>query len=92
MPDAEVSCARSCSAGEGNVPVFPILIAIAVVVAVGVCLCLVVVVRSRRDDEGERFRHVADLTSALESRAARCPTDHRAPPTTANATESVDSR
>jgi hypothetical protein len=35
--------------------------AVAAVIIVGVCLVLVS--RSRRDDEGERFRRVADLTS-----------------------------
>ena len=87
--------ACSCSAGEGNVPVFPILIAIAVVVAVGVCLCLVVVVRSRRDDEGERFRHVADLTSAWSrERPAAQPTtgDHRRLPTQRNPSTVADRR
>ena len=74
-------------APEGNAAVLPILLVIAVVAAIAICLCLVVIVRSRRDDEGERFRHVANLTSAWSrERPAALPASD------ASATESVDSR
>jgi hypothetical protein len=40
-----------------------IIVAAAVAAVIIVGVCLVLVSRSRRDDEGERFRRVADLTS-----------------------------
>ena len=41
----------------------PIIVAVAVAVVIVVGVFLVMLTRSRRDDEGERFRRVADLTS-----------------------------
>jgi hypothetical protein len=43
--------------------VTPIIVAVAVAVVIVVGVFLVLMTRSRRDDEGERFRRVADLTS-----------------------------
>jgi len=43
--------------------VTPIILAAAVAALIVIGACLVLVSRSRRDDEGERFRRVADLTS-----------------------------
>jgi hypothetical protein len=74
------------------VPVLPLLLAIAVVAAIGICLCLVVILRSRRDDEGERFRHVANLTSAWSRQSGSTERPPAQPSKDANATESVDSR
>jgi hypothetical protein len=72
--------------------VTPIIIAIAVVAAVVVVLCVVMVVRSRHDDEGERFRHVADLTSAW-SRETQPVQQPESPPSKGKrTTESVDTR
>jgi hypothetical protein len=64
-----------------------ILLAIAVVAAVAVCLCVIVILRARRHDEGERFRHVASLTSAWSRDRPGVEPDKNT-----NATESVDSR
>jgi hypothetical protein len=41
----------------------PIIVAAAVAAVIVIGACLVLVSRSRRDDEGEQFRRVADLTS-----------------------------
>jgi hypothetical protein len=62
------------------------IVAIAVVAVIVICLCVVVVVRTRRADEGERFRHVANLTSAWSRERPA------APASDASATESVDGR
>jgi hypothetical protein len=43
--------------------VTPIIVAVAVAVVILVGVFLVMMTRSRRDDEGERFRRVADMTS-----------------------------
>ncbi len=71
----------------------PVIIAIAVVAAVVVVLCLVMVIRSRHDDEGERFRHVADLTSAWSRETHTLPPQPESPPSKGKrTTESVDTR
>jgi hypothetical protein len=43
--------------------VTPIIVAAAVAALIVIGACLVLMSRSRRDDEGEQFRRVADLTS-----------------------------
>jgi hypothetical protein len=43
--------------------VTPIIVGAAVAAVIVIGACLVLVSRSRRDDEGEQFRRVADLTS-----------------------------
>jgi hypothetical protein len=69
-----------------------VVVAIAVVVAIVVLLCIVIVARSRRDDEGERFRHVADLTSRWSRENNRPPDAPSKPAKGSRTTESVDSR
>jgi hypothetical protein len=62
--------------------VTPLIVAIAALVVVVVGVGLVILTRSRRrDDEGERFRRVADLTSKWS----------RQGPDSVQTTESVDS-
>jgi hypothetical protein len=48
---------------------------------------VIVILRARRHDEGERFRHVASLTSAWSRDRPGVEPDKNT-----NATESVDSR
>jgi hypothetical protein len=72
--------------------VTPIIIAIAVVAAVVVVLCVVMVIRSRYDDEGERFRHVADLTSAWSRETHPMQQPEPPPSKGKRTTESVDTR
>jgi len=57
--------------------VTPIIVAVAVAVIIVVGVFLVLMTRSRRDDEGERFRRVADLTSRWSRQVQAAPT---APP------------
>jgi hypothetical protein len=80
------------SADERTSTVTPVVVAIAVVVAVVVVLCIVIVARSRQDDEGERFRHVADLTSRWSRENNRPPEAPAKPAKGSRTTESVDSR
>ena len=77
----------------------PIIVAVAVAVVIVVGVLLVLMTRSRRDDEGERFRRVADLTSRWSRQVQAAPADdepHRAEPRPemaqprAGSTESVD--
>ncbi|HEY5051411.1 MAG TPA: hypothetical protein VII50_10960 [Acidothermaceae bacterium] len=78
----------------------PIIVAVAVAVVIVVGVFLVMMTRSRRDDEGERFRRVADLTSRW-SRQVQAPSGESGTPSRAAArpemaqpgagkTESVD--
>ena len=53
----------------------PIIVAVAVAVVVVVGVLLVLMTRSRRDDEGERFRRVADLTSRWSRQVQAAPVD-----------------
>jgi hypothetical protein len=76
--------------------VTPIIVAVAVAVVIIVGVFLVMMSRSRRDDEGERFRRVADLTSRWSRQVQSAPTEsgrlatpEMAPPG-ARKTESVD--
>jgi hypothetical protein len=59
--------------------VTPIIVAVAVAVIIVVGVFLVIMTRSRRDDEGERFRRVADLTSRWSRQVQSAPTEP-APP------------
>lgn len=52
----------------------PIIVAVAVAVVIVVGVFLVAMSRSRRDDEGERFRRVADLTSRWSRQVQAAPT------------------
>jgi hypothetical protein len=54
--------------------VTPIIVAVAVAVIIVVGVFLVLMTRSRRDDEGERFRRVADLTSRWSRQVQSAPT------------------
>jgi hypothetical protein len=80
--------------------VTPVLIAVVVAVAVVLLMSVLVVRRSRHDDEGERFRHVSDLTSAWSREQHSAPEQHGAPEaegatggrTKRRTTDSVDSR
>jgi hypothetical protein len=54
--------------------VTPIIVAVAVAVIIVVGVFLVLMTRSRRDDEGERFRRVADLTSRWSRQVQAAPT------------------
>lgn len=51
----------------------PIIVAVAVAVIIVVGVFLVLMTRSRRDDEGERFRRVADLTSRWSRQVQAAP-------------------
>ncbi|HEY3926090.1 MAG TPA: hypothetical protein VGL75_16115 [Acidothermaceae bacterium] len=53
----------------------PIIVAVAVAVIIVVGVFLVMMTRSRRDDEGERFRRVADLTSRWSRQVQSAPTE-----------------
>ncbi|HEY5455536.1 MAG TPA: hypothetical protein VIJ96_08700 [Acidothermaceae bacterium] len=53
----------------------PIIVAVAVAVIIVVGVFLVLMTRSRRDDEGERFRRVADLTSRWSRQVQGAPTE-----------------
>jgi uncharacterized membrane protein len=53
--------------------VTPIIVAVAVAVIIVVGVFLVMMTRSRRDDEGERFRRVADLTSRWSRQVQAAP-------------------
>ena len=53
----------------------PIIVAVAVAVVIVVGVILVLMTRSRRDDEGERFRRVADLTSRWSRQVQAAPMD-----------------
>jgi len=55
--------------------VTPIIVAVAVAVVIVVGVLLVLMTRSRRDDEGERFRRVADLTSRWSRQVQAAPVD-----------------
>ncbi len=57
----------------------PIIVAVAVAVVIVVGVFLVMMTRSRRDDEGERFRRVADLTSHWSRQVQGAPME-RTPP------------
>ena len=57
----------------------PIIVAVAVAVIIVVGVFLVLMTRSRRDDEGERFRRVADLTSRWSRQVQSAPTDTTPP-------------
>ena len=53
----------------------PIIVAVAVAVVIVIGVFLVLMSRSRRDDEGERFRRVADLTSRWSRQVQAAPTE-----------------
>jgi len=55
--------------------VTPIIVAVAVAVVIVVGVFLVLLTRRRRDDEGERFRRVADLTSRWSRQVQSAPLD-----------------
>ena len=57
----------------------PIIVAVAVAVVIVVGVFLVMMTRSRRDDEGERFRRVADLTSHWSRQVQGAPGEHNPP-------------
>lgn len=57
----------------------PIIVAVAVAVVIVVGVFLVLMTRSRRDDEGERFRRVADLTSRWSRQVQAAPTETTPP-------------
>lgn len=57
----------------------PIIVAVAVAVIIVVGVFLVLMTRSRRDDEGERFRRVADLTSRWSRQVQAAPTESTPP-------------
>ena len=57
----------------------PIIVAVAVAVVIVVGVFLVMMTRSRRDDEGERFRRVADLTSRWSRQVQSAPTETTPP-------------
>ncbi|HZV26382.1 MAG TPA: hypothetical protein VFG00_08825 [Acidothermaceae bacterium] len=57
----------------------PIIVAVAVAVIIVVGVFLVLMTRSRRDDEGERFRRVADLTSRWSRQVQEAPTESTPP-------------
>lgn len=57
----------------------PIIVAVAVAVIIVVGVFLVLMTRSRRDDEGERFRRVADLTSRWSRQVQAAPTETTPP-------------
>ncbi len=59
----------------------PIIVAVAVAVVIVVGVFLVMMTRSRRDDEGERFRRVADLTSRWSRQVQSAPTETTPPST-----------
>jgi hypothetical protein len=59
--------------------VTPIIVAVAVAVVIVVGVFLVMMTRSRRDDEGERFRRVADLTSRWSRQVQAAPTQSSSP-------------
>jgi hypothetical protein len=59
--------------------VTPIIVAVAVAVVIVVGVFLVLMTRSRRDDEGERFRRVADLTSRWSRQVQAAPAESDAP-------------
>jgi hypothetical protein len=59
--------------------VTPIIVAVAVAVIIVVGVFLVMMTRSRRDDEGERFRRVADLTSRWSRQVQSAPTETTPP-------------
>jgi hypothetical protein len=59
--------------------VTPIIVAVAVAVIIVVGVFLVLMTRSRRDDEGERFRRVADLTSRWSRQVQSAPTETTPP-------------
>jgi hypothetical protein len=59
--------------------VTPIIVAVAVAVIIVVGVFLVLMTRSRRDDEGERFRRVADLTSRWSRQVQAAPTESSPP-------------
>jgi hypothetical protein len=73
----------------------PIIVAAAVAAIIIVGVCLVLVSRSRRDDEGERFRRVADLTSRWSRQVQQVdrpavPAQAAEQPAVTRATESAD--
>ena len=73
----------------------PIIVAAAVAAIIIVGVCLVLVSRSRRDDEGERFRRVADLTSRWSRQVQQVdrpavPAQPVEQPAVTRATESAD--
>jgi hypothetical protein len=55
--------------------VTPIIVAVAVAVIIVVGVFLVLKTRTRRDDEGERFRRVADLTSRWSRQVQSAPSE-----------------
>ncbi len=57
----------------------PIIVAVAVAVVIVVGVFLVMMTRRRRDDEGERFRRVADLTSRWSRQVQSAPTETTPP-------------
>jgi hypothetical protein len=59
--------------------VTPIIVAVAVAVVIVVGVFLVMMTRSRRDDEGERFRRVADLTSRWSRQVQSAPAETTPP-------------
>jgi hypothetical protein len=59
--------------------VTPIIVAVAVAVVIVVGVFLVMMTRSRRDDEGERFRRVADLTSRWSRQVQGAPSEPTPP-------------
>jgi hypothetical protein len=66
-------------AGRKEPDVTPIIVAVAVAVVIVVGVFLVMVTRSRRDDEGERFRRVADLTSRWSRQVQAAPSESSPP-------------
>jgi hypothetical protein len=57
----------------------PIIVAAAVAAVIVIGACLVLMSRSRRDDEGEQFRRVADLTSRWSRQVSERPTSAQGP-------------
>ena len=57
----------------------PIIVAVVVAVVIVVGVFLVMITRRRRDDEGERFRRVADLTSHWSRQVQSAPTETTPP-------------
>lgn len=58
----------------------PIIVAVVVAVVIVVGVFLVLMTRRRRDDEGERFRRVADLTSRWSRQVQAAPAESGASP------------
>jgi hypothetical protein len=79
--DAEASCGEIGvgPAGRKEPDVTPIIVAAVVAVVIVVGVFLVMMTRSRRDDEGERFRRVADLTSRWSRQVQAAPEESGVP-------------